>query len=287
MANERHLAEFTVRYLENGESFPERHTADPERPHIRERVKPTGAKPISISKAMSRPPPRGPTDSPDGYEMRARYWEAAEILRLDLQESKRPPNVWNYVYDPVQLPPSGLPKTPRIRQLGSMSIQRAWRRRCAWAEPDVRQAQTVEAMMLYERGDALAITAECGRCREGKGVSRECVIMPGICGNVCSNCLYDGKGQNCNVPQSSAVQMSRGSVTEQTWGNGELKPCKSDYVTVLKLIEQMKQSSTSGPKASDVRTRARQIEEAALQVARAAREWGYREAEQRNENEYI
>jgi hypothetical protein len=286
MTNERHLAEMTLRCLENGESFPERHTADPEHPALKERVKHTGAKPVPISKAMSRPPPRAPTESPDGYEMRARYWEAAEILRLDLQESRRPPGVWNYVYDPVHLPPSGIQKTPHIRQLGSMPIQRAWRRRCAWTEPDLRQAQTVEAMMLYERGDVLAVTAECSRCKGGNGVSRECVVMPATCGSVCSNCLYDGKGASCDLLQSSTIRTGPGSDTQQNWRHGDVKPKKSDYMTVLKLIEQMKQSSTSSPKASDGKTRARQIEEAALQVARAAREWGYKEAEQRNENEF-
>lgn len=279
MTYERHLADMTLRCLENGESFPERHGTDVDHPTTKERAKLAGEKLFLASKPMSQPPPRSQTESPDGYEMRARYWEAADILRLDLQESRRPPGVWNYVYDSFQLPPSGTMKTPHIRQLGSLPIQRAWRRRCAWTEPDIRETQSVEAMMLYERGEMVATAAECNRCREGHGISRECVIMPAICGKVCSNCLYDGKGRSCDAPQSSTVRTPRGSGIDQDWSNGNVKPKKSDYITVLKLIEQMKQSSTSSPKASDVKTRARQIEEAALEVARAAREWGNAEAD--------
>jgi hypothetical protein len=214
--------------------------------------------------------------------MRARYWEAADILQFDLEESKKAPDVWDYVYDHVCLPPIGFTKTSSIRRLGRMPIRRAWRRRSSKEKPDLRRAHIIEAIMTYERGEALDSEMRCDRCRDSKGASRECVVMPCIGGSICSNCLYDEVTAGCNVRDKPADSAQAKSVGEprrdDVTTTSKAKPSTEDYMVVLKLIEQMKQASSVGLKKDiSVSAKARRIEEAALKVAKAAREWGVRE----------
>ncbi|KAI0130275.1 hypothetical protein BJ170DRAFT_619397 [Xylariales sp. AK1849] len=264
MIFETYTARMTLKRIDSHDSFPERHMAN------LHAVKHQKDEEFTQSSTTSRPP-KSPNESPDGYEMRGRYHEAAAILKLDLEESKTPPSVWSYIYDPVRLPPPGIPKTPSIRRLGSLPIQRAWRRRCS-REPDLRQTRVIKAMMLYERGELVGTNQECHRCQEGGGASRECVILPSMFSDTCSNCLYDGVDEQCSIASDASTTTTRGNTTKIEG----TQPRKSDFMVVLNLIEQMKQSDAKG---SDACTKAQIIEEAALQVARAAREWGHREGQ--------
>ncbi|KAH8660028.1 hypothetical protein BX600DRAFT_467107 [Xylariales sp. PMI_506] len=275
----RFVTVFCPRYTD---AFPERHLLeDLSIEHDQQWI--SGKARIKSGDARCQRPPREPSESPEGYDLRARYWEAADILELDLAESKKPPNVWNYIYDRVHLPPPGVPKTVTIRRLGYMAIQRAWRRRAGKPEPDMGRPDVIEGMMLYERGQVLRLRGECARCSRGEGVSPECVILPSVCGNMCSNCLFDGAGHSCDIPDPLAVYPPRRSVADDCRATDDdrhvlhvepVKPRKSDFVLVLKLIEQIKQSATSDAKGTDAAARAKRIEEAALQVAKAARQWG-------------
>lgn len=327
MAYQRYLAQMTLRHIEYGDSFPERHVADlDDLKLVSDEDCGSGSggyggssaasdsTAVSVSsrscRAPSRPP-RAPSESPDGYEMRGRYWEAADVLRFDLEESKKAPDVWDYVYDPVCLPPpsasSGaspmMMRTPAIRQLGAMPIRRAWRRRSSRERPNVRREPVVEAIMMYERGEVLDRVGRCSRCSEGKGISRECVVVSprlssGNGVDACSNCLYDGLGDSCDALQRCSYRRlsrkrSRSDGKDKDEGKGEggegeginSGPRREDYITVLKLIEQVKNNTGAGTagagskKDQSVVAKAKRIEEAALQVARAAREWGRRERE--------
>ncbi|KAK7757656.1 hypothetical protein SLS62_000033 [Diatrype stigma] len=329
MAYQRYLAQMTLRHIEYGDSFPERHVADLDDLKLVSDEDYGGGSgsgyggssaasdSTTVSsrscRAPSRPP-RAPSESPDGYEMRGRYWEAADVLKFDLEESKKAPDVWDFVYDPVCLPPpSGSAggggggaspmRTPAIRQLGAMPIRRAWRRRSSRERPNVRREPVVEAIMMYERGEVLDRVGRCSRCSEGKGISRECVVVSprlssGNGVDACSNCLYDGLGDDCDALQRcsyrrSSRKRSRSDAKDKDKGKGEeggnnSGPRREDYITVLKLIEQVKNSTSAATAAGagaeskrdqSVVAKAKRIEEAALQVARAAREWGRRERE--------
>ncbi|KAI6086419.1 hypothetical protein F4821DRAFT_278486 [Hypoxylon rubiginosum] len=277
MTRERSPTYLKFQHIESGDSFPERHFSDLSDFTIDCDDSPGKQFPLKIR--WVRKPPKNPSESPEGYEMRARYWEAADIMRSELKKSRKAPDVWDYVYDTVFLPPLGFSKTPTIRRLGYMPIRRAWKRRSAAEKPNLRQARIIEAIMIYERGMVLNTESRCHRCKEGKGVSPECVIEPGSGGNTCSNCRFDGMGSQCQVQDAPSKHSNGGndnksneSATKTTGST------KDDYVIVLKLIQQMKQKSCGGlAKGDDVSLRAKRIEEAALKIAQAAREWGLRE----------
>ncbi|KAI3322344.1 hypothetical protein HD806DRAFT_499822 [Xylariaceae sp. AK1471] len=288
MANEQFLARLTLRRLEPEDSFPERHIIDRIDAKNENEILPSDPRVLKGVPKRVRPP-KAPSESPEGYDMRGRYWDAADILKLDLEESKKAPDVWDYVYDQVCLPPTGLTKTSSICRLGRMPIRRAWRRRSSKEKPDIKLANIVEAIMTYERGQVLDSEMRCDRCRDGKGASRECVVMPCISGSICSNCLYDGVAAGCNIrdkatrqsvdAQDQSVEESKPKTTTPNMPAPSMtKPSTEDYMIVLKLIEQMKQASAIGLKKDlSVSAKARRIEEAALQVAKAAREWGLKE----------
>ncbi|KAI8624995.1 hypothetical protein F5Y19DRAFT_279863 [Xylariaceae sp. FL1651] len=278
MTHEQFLARLTLRRLEPEDSFPERHIVDRVDTKVETENQADDAQ-ISTRLPEQGRPSRAPSESPEGYNMRARYWEATDILKLDLEESKKAPDVWDYVYDEVCLPPSGIEKTPSIRRLGRMPIRRAWRRRSSKEEPNLGRIHVVEAIMTYERGQILDPGMQCDRCESGTGASRQCVILPCIGGSICSNCLYDGVAAECNVRDKAARRTAdpQEKSTEQP-KRSATTPTIEDYMIVLKLIEQMKQASAIGLKKDlSVSAKAKRIEEAACQVARAAREWGLRE----------
>ncbi|KAI0017567.1 hypothetical protein F4780DRAFT_755084 [Xylariomycetidae sp. FL0641] len=292
MAYEWWVARMTVQQLDQGESFPERHIADLVDLTLQDSHRLTSALPSVSSKSpkCATRPPRAPSESPEGYEMRGRYWDAADVLSLDLEESKKAPDVWDYIYDPVCLPPTGMRKTSTIRRLGAMPILRAWRRRSDHERPELGRTHVVEGIMTFERGQILDGSSRCDRCKAREGVSKECVVVVAGHGEVngeasgetaCSNCLYDGVGDKCHLraPLASCLQPKKDKADREA---GEThsrvtNPRKEDYMTVLKLIDQMKPTSSSGQRDLDAATKAKRIEEAALQVARAAREWGRRE----------
>ncbi|KAL8341783.1 hypothetical protein RB598_003627 [Gaeumannomyces tritici] len=150
---------------------------------------------------LERPPP-GRDESPDGYEMRSRYWEAMDVLNRSMAASD--PAL--YVCDSVCLPPPGLARTGALAALGALPIRRAWRRRRrpGGQPPDLGSAAVVEAIMTYERG-VVAAAADpgraCARCRRGEGPSPDCVVLEGA-GNgtgPCSNCVYDGVAPLCDA----------------------------------------------------------------------------------------
>lgn len=269
----------TLRHIESGDSFPERHVADLDDLKLADDDGSASDSVASSRRAPSRPP-KARSESPDGYEMRGRYWEAADILKFDLEESKKAPDVWDYVYDPVCLPPSGVARTPTMRQLGAMPIRRAWRRCSSRERPNMRQGHVIEAIMVYERGEVLDRVGRCKRCSEGKGISRSCVVVPRIIGDACSNCLYDGLGEGCDALQRCSYRLPNRKRGRSDESEDNTVPRKEDFTTVLKLIEQMKNTSgaSGSKKDQNVIAKAKRIEEAALQVARAAREWGRKEA---------
>lgn len=276
MAYQRYLAQMTLRHIENGDSFPERHVTDLDDLKLTDEEGSASDSVVSSKRPPSRPP-KARSESPDGYEMRGRYWEAADILKFDLEESKKAPDVWDCVYDPVCLPPSGIARTPTMRQLGVMPIRRAWRRCSSRERPNLSQERVIEAIMMYERGEVLDRVGRCTRCSSGKGISRSCVVVPRIIGDACSNCLYDGLGEGCDALQRCSYRLPN-KKRNRSEENEDTVPRKEDFMTVLKLIEQMKNTSASGPKKDqNVVAKSKRIEEAALQVARAAREWGRRE----------
>ncbi|KAI0146191.1 hypothetical protein GGR57DRAFT_506485 [Xylariaceae sp. FL1272] len=280
MTNEHFLARLTLRRLEQEDSFPERHLTRPgDANHNNDHA---------FTSRRERPP-KTRSESPEGYDFRGRYWEAADLLKLDLQESRRPPNVWDFIYDDVCLPPTGMAKTLSIRRLGRMPIRRAWRRKSYKEKPDLQQINIVEAIMVYERGQIVDADMQCDWCRDGKGATRECVIMPCIGETICSNCLYDGNATGCNIchnatrpPDRLKTDDSEAKANDRGKSTAQINPTVEDYVSgptilmiVLKLIEQMKRASAIGLKNDiNIAAKAKRIERAALEVARAAREWG-------------
>ncbi|KAL8377137.1 hypothetical protein RB595_008014 [Gaeumannomyces hyphopodioides] len=150
------------------------------------------------SMCLERPPP-GRDESPDGYEMRSRYWEAMGVLNRSMAQSD--PAL--YVCDSVCLPPPGLARTDAVRDLGALSIRRAWRRRRpGYQPPDLGSVAVVEAIMTYERGAVVADSGRvCARCLRGEGPSPDCVILDRAGGGTgpCSNCIYDRAAPLCDA----------------------------------------------------------------------------------------
>jgi hypothetical protein len=265
----RQLGYMAPESLEYSDSFPERHVEDQHNATTdHPQTHPDESHPPTSMIAPPRVPGTRP-ESPDGYAMRLRYSEAADLLRQELEESKKPPVVWDYTYDSVRLPPPGIAKTKTMRRLSCLPIQRAWRRRSNSENPELQEPRVVEAMMIYERGELMASGRACSRCNMGPGVSRQCVVVSEEISGSCSNCLYDGVNGHCDVRQSTSQAQTREKL--------DVRPRKSDFMVVLSLIEQTKQPERSNRRPVDAKTRARRIEEAALEVARAAREWGLRE----------
>ncbi|KAK6948834.1 hypothetical protein Daesc_010605 [Daldinia eschscholtzii] len=271
-----HIARMTLNDSEAGDTFPERHVLDltgdfkPQDEQTRENA--------HTRKFQRRP--RRRSESVDGYEMRDRYWEAMDIIEQDLIEATKAPAVWDYVYDPVCLPPSRVIKTPIIRRLGSLPIRRAWRRLNSRESPDLGSTRIVEAIMLYERGMVLSRQFQCTHCRKRQGVSPGCVVMDaeegsrgspenlGRLRSTCSNCLYDG--QQCDAQISPGQnQPSRTPTPSQI---KKYFVSNAIHLEVLDLIEKTLKSIDDGK--DDAVTKAKQIEMAALEIAQAAHEWG-------------
>ncbi|KAI1469050.1 uncharacterized protein F4812DRAFT_356258 [Daldinia caldariorum] len=292
MGYEGYISRMTPSDLDNDDTFPERHTLNPTAEFKSQSDAREEHKRENTPTRQIRRRPRRRSESADGYEMRDRYWEAMDIIEQDLTEATKAPAVWDYVYDPVCLPPSGVSKTPAIRRLGSLPIRRAWRRLNSREHPDLGSTGIVEAVMLYERGIILSRQLQCTHCRKSQGVSPGCVVLdteeefrgsPDSLSRLrlmCSNCLYDGR--QCDVQiQSARNQPSRTPTPSQIKGCSISNPIHLD---VLDLIEKMLKSE--GAEKEDAATRAKEIEMAALEIAQAAHEWGLGIKDKRRRNIY-
>ncbi|KAI1798907.1 hypothetical protein F4811DRAFT_150817 [Daldinia bambusicola] len=291
MGYEGRIARMTSNDLDNDDSFPERHILNSS----------AESKPQSDTQEHTlenfpikqiRRRPRRRSESLDGYEMRDRYWEAMGIIEQDLTEATKAPAVWDYVYDPVCLPPPGISKTPVIRLLGSLPIRRAWRRLNSRERPGLGSTRIVEAIMLYERGIILSRQFQCTHCRKRQGISPGCVVLdteeesrepPDSLSRLrlmCSNCIYDGRQCDAQIPPGRN-QPSRTPTPSQIKGSFVSHPIHLD---ILDLIEKMLKSE--GAEKEDAITRAKQIEMAALEIAQAAHEWGLGIKDKRRKNTY-
>ncbi|KAI1373138.1 hypothetical protein F4677DRAFT_430358 [Hypoxylon crocopeplum] len=294
MSYERYIARMTLRGSNADDTFPERHVLDsPPESSVQPDVQDGDAPPVAETKPLRRRPRRR-SESIDGYEMRDRYWEAMDIIDRDLKEAVIPPAVWDYVYDPVCLPPSGGARSPAIRQLGNLPIRRAWRRRNSRERPDLSSTRTVEAIMLFERGIMLYQQSQCTHCQRGQGMSPGCVVMEpeqeadGAAASssklrsTCSNCLYEGRENECDAraPSPASSLPSRTHTPSQIKRSFASSPT---HLEVLDLVDKMLKSN-KGAASSDTVTRAQQIEIAALEVAQAAHEWGLGVKEKRRKN---
>ncbi|KAI1451483.1 hypothetical protein F4805DRAFT_463756 [Annulohypoxylon moriforme] len=283
MSHERCIARMTLRSADVDDTFPERHTLDSS-PELKSQLEAADDDdPVGITTRPFRRRSRRRSESIEGYEMRDRYWEAMDIIDRDLKGAARAPAVWDYVYDPVCLPPSGGIKTPAILKLGKLPIRRAWRRRNSREIPDLASTRTVEAVMLYERGMMLSQQSRCTHCLQGLGISPGCVVMEsedetqvihdsiGGFRSTCSNCHYDGQDSQCDAQTPSEPRPPSRTQTP----NQMKKSLASDpiHLEVLNLVDKALKMK-KGDAKDDAVARAKQIEAAALEIAQAAHEWG-------------
>jgi hypothetical protein len=224
-----------------------------------------------MSVGMERPVRRR-DESPDGYEMRGRYWEAMDVLNLDMSRAPK-----DCVCDSVYLPPSGLLKTEAMKKLSTLPIRRAWKRRIECQAADTQQPSIVEAIMVYERGEVEKPNEGCSRCKSGEGPAPDCVTVVGIGSGACSNCLYDSVPQSCDA--AASPNNNRYS-PERRLISAAMPPTtkRKDLIAVWNLVAAVLAQSLEP--AGDVmddspEARARRIEDAALLVARSADEWGH------------
>ncbi|KAI5856142.1 hypothetical protein GGS23DRAFT_437725 [Durotheca rogersii] len=293
MAYERYIARMTLLCADGDDTFPERHTSD----LSLEAKARTDTRDDDSTQETSPEPfrrrPRRRSESIDGYEMRDRYWEAMGVINRDLKDAAKAPAVWDYVYDPVCLPPSRGPRTPVIRRLGNLPIRRAWRRRNNRESPDTSSARAVEAIMVYERGVMLSQQSQCTNCQQGRGISPGCVVAeqgpeaeaaeadtstrgPAP---TCSNCLYDGRDSQCDARAPSSGLSPPPRERTRTPIKRTFSPTPN-HLEVLDLVEKVLKLHRV-EKADEAVLRARQIETAALEIAQAAHEWGESTKEKR------
>ncbi|KAK1978468.1 hypothetical protein LZ30DRAFT_550084, partial [Colletotrichum cereale] len=64
-----------------------------------------------------------------------------------------------------------------------------WRSRSNLTALEVSQTPVLEAIMLYERGNAQSPDQQCSRCQKGQGPVPECVKIPDVHNGACSNCI--------------------------------------------------------------------------------------------------
>ncbi|KAI2462967.1 hypothetical protein F4781DRAFT_418174 [Annulohypoxylon bovei var. microspora] len=293
MAYERYIARMTLRSSDADDTFPERHALDSP-PELKSQPDARGEDGLVEATALPfRRRSRRRSESIEGYEMRDRYWEAMNIIDRDLKGAAKAPAVWDYVYDPVCLPPSGGMKTLVIHRLGKLPIRRAWRRRNSRERPDIGSTRTVEAVMLYERGMMLSQQSQCTHCQRGRGVSPGCVVMEpedetqevrdsiSELRSTCSNCHYDAQDDQCDAraPSSGPRLPSRIHTPSQIKRTFASNPI---HLEILDLVDKTIKLNTGDGK--DVIARAQQIETAALEIAHAAHEWGLSIKEKRKQN---
>ncbi|KAL7622642.1 hypothetical protein AAE478_008155 [Parahypoxylon ruwenzoriense] len=291
MAYERYIDRMILHSSDLDDTFPERHASIMStEPKAQSGIHGEDNTPEVTPRRFPRRPRRR-SESIEGYEMRDRYWEAMDIIDRDLRDAAKAPAVWDYVYDPVCLPPSGGVRTSIIRRLGDLPIRRAWRRFNSRDSPDINSTRIVEAIMLYERGMALSRQYQCTNCQQGLGISPGCVvteseqeaqediISTGELGLKCSNCLYDGRADQCDAqaPSSGLSQPSRTHTPSQIKRKFSPSPY---HLEVLGMVDKALKSHQEEGK-DNVILRARQIEMAALEIAQAAHEWGRKAHEKR------
>ncbi|KAI1775936.1 hypothetical protein F4818DRAFT_392814 [Hypoxylon cercidicola] len=276
MPNEKYTTRMTLRDSGTDDTFPERHILDPSSESSSQPNAHDGDEIVDIPAVRFRRRPRRRSESMEGYEMRDRYWEAMDVVDRDLKDAAKAPAVWDYVYDPVCLPPSGGAKTPAVRRLGSLPIRRAWRRRNSREGPDLSSTHTVEAIMLYERGVILPEQSKCTNCRRGRGISPGCVVMEPeqkilALQSTCSNCLYDRRADQCDarappVPSQPLRTQTPSQIRRSFTSN-------PGHLQVLDMVDKLLKSK-EGDGKYDMVARAKQIEMAALEIAQTAHEWG-------------
>lgn len=175
---------------------------------------------------------------------------------------------------PLCLAPE-MPKTAITQHLHDMRVQRTWRRQRAHARdsdtPETGRIHLAEAIMIFERGDERDEAGACGRCRRGEGVSAECVTLRDVPW-ACSNCIYDQAAGLCDVASSTPLSGGQGGEEEEEeeadfWRETDRI---ADNRFALSLVAQIRQRVGYGEEESPVE-RARQVEKAALSVARLAR----------------
>ncbi|KAI0116698.1 hypothetical protein F4814DRAFT_258143 [Daldinia grandis] len=291
MAFKCNMARMTLNDPDIDDTFPERHALDPPS-ESKPQLESQGENPhVDFPARPLRRRRRRRSESIEGYEMRDRYWEAMDIIEQDLIEATKAPAVWDYVYDPVCLPPSGFAKTPGICLLGRLPIRRAWRRLNSRERPDLGSTRIVEAIMLYERGMMLSRQFQCAHCQKRQGISPGCMIIDpdeevkepleslGGLRSICSNCLYDGRQCDAQI-SSGRNKPSRTPTPSQIKRSFASDPV---HLEVLDLVDK-KIKSIKGNGKEDAVTRAKQIEVAALEIAQAAHEWGLSIKEKRRKN---
>ncbi|KAH9885695.1 hypothetical protein F4778DRAFT_499937 [Xylariomycetidae sp. FL2044] len=276
MAYQRHIARMTLRHIEQGDSFPERHVTDfggltleseDESDYILEDAK----KPRHLT---STRPTRSKSQSPKRHDTRCRYWEVCETLKRDLKDPKEPPGTWNRHPDSLGLRTSRLPESSVISRLEALPVRRVWKRRGPMEVPARSLQRTAEAITIYERGDILTAADRCDRCRRGNTASPECVVVPHVAGNACSNCLYEGMAWRCSL--SCLPEHLWGASPERHKHRETSSFRGEDLRPVLDLIEQLQRVDRRDNTDLDIPQIARRIEQAALHIAEAAREWGRR-----------
>ncbi|KAF9880054.1 hypothetical protein CkaCkLH20_02008 [Colletotrichum karsti] len=164
--------------------------------------------------------------------------------------------------------------TEVMRQLGALSVRRAWRGRSGEAPPDTSRAQVVEAIMVHERGEVQTPDEECPRCQRGEGVSPECVKIPSIHNGACSNCLIS----RALARPGSAVRLTRSYSAERRSISATMSPTipKEDLIAVWNLIAGVIATQPQECFFDDgTEVPGKRIEDAARLVARSADEWGH------------
>ncbi|KAJ9139153.1 hypothetical protein NKR23_g8120 [Pleurostoma richardsiae] len=161
------------------------------------------------------------------------------------------------------VPPPGVPRTAAMRHLSDKQVRRRWARKPDGV--DMSRPHVIEAAMIYERGESRGRAHVCNRCKRGDMVFDGCICiaeMPGVC----SNCLYDQEPcERADTGEDSPVLGDDSAFWELT---NEL----ADRSFVLALVAQIRRRAGYGEQDSPVE-RAKEIEEAAMKVARLTREW--------------
>ncbi|OLN87474.1 hypothetical protein CCHL11_06213 [Colletotrichum chlorophyti] len=172
------------------------------------------------------------------------------------------------------LPPQTALSTDTMKKLGSLPIRRAWRAKEDKVSPDMSQGPVLEAIMLHERGELQGSEQQCSRCKRARGISPECVKMPGIHNGACSNCLIE---RTLARPGSTA-RPTRSYSAERRSISAIISPSipKEDVIAVWNLIAGV---ISAQPQEcfieDDTEMPGKRIEDAARLVARSADEWGH------------
>ncbi|KAK2015875.1 hypothetical protein LZ32DRAFT_112386 [Colletotrichum eremochloae] len=174
----------------------------------------------------------------------------------------------------LPFPTPGVTTTEAMKAMATLPVRRAWRNSSDLASLGVSQLPVMEAITLYERGDAQSPDQQCPRCQRGEGAAPECVKIPYVHNGVCSNCII---ARACSH-QASVARTTRSYSVERRFISAAISRSvpKEDLIAVWNLIagviaaqpqECFLESETEPP--------GKRIEDAARLVARSADEWGH------------